>query len=97
MIEYVISHPKEVYAFLGSIIFSFSANIILKSASEKFREEQQRKENENHREFQRQENEIQRVENEKQRCFEIEKIKLINEENEKQRNHEIKKSRLFLW
>ena len=101
MIGYVISHPKEVYTFIGTITCAFSANIVLKSASETFREEQQRVENKSQRDFQRKENEIQRdfqrVENEIQRCFDIEKIKLQSEENEKQRHHEIKKSRWFLW
>jgi hypothetical protein len=78
MIDRVISHPKQVYTFIGFITTAFSIVPYSYYSIEKNKLE----DNQRQREFQTKENALQREEN-----------KLQREENEKQRIHEIKKSR----
>ena len=91
----VITHPKQVYTFIGVITSTLSIipysyysieNNKLKDNEKQIQDnEKQRQDNEK----QRKDNEKQREDNEKQRQFQ-------REENTLHRNHEIKKYRWFL-
>ena len=96
MIDRVISHPKQVYTFIGVITTAFSIFPYSYYSIEKNKLD----DNEKQREFQTKENDLQRHENSLQRhenYLQRKENDKQREENDKQRIHEIKKSRWFLW